>query len=60
MPQLLMRPVQPGTEATNVHDGQRLPDLLHGNETRVYGDSAYAGQDAGLYQPKGLSQSPTK
>lgn len=28
----------------NVHDSQVLGDLLHGNETRVWGDSAYAGQ----------------
>lgn len=25
-----------------VHDKHPLPDLLHGNERRVYGDSAYA------------------
>ena len=30
--------------AANVHDSQLLPDLLHGNETRVWGDSAYTGQ----------------
>lgn len=28
----------------NVHDSRLLPDLLHGDETRVWGDSAYAGQ----------------
>jgi IS5 family transposase len=28
----------------NMHDSQMLPDLLHGNETRVWGDSAYSGQ----------------
>ena len=28
----------------NVHDSQALPHLLHGNETRVWGDSAYVGQ----------------
>jgi IS5 family transposase len=28
----------------NVHDSQELPNLLHGNETRLYGDSAYANQ----------------
>ena len=28
----------------NVHDKHPLPDLLHGNENRVYGDSAYASQ----------------
>ena len=30
--------------AANVHDSQLLADLLHGEETRVWGDSAYAGQ----------------
>jgi transposase, IS5 family len=28
----------------NVHDKHLLPDLLHGQEQRVYGDSAYASQ----------------
>ena len=28
----------------NVHDSVCLPDLLHGEETRVWGDSAYQGQ----------------
>jgi IS5 family transposase len=28
----------------NVHDSQLLPVLLHGGETRVWGDSAYQGQ----------------
>jgi IS5 family transposase len=28
----------------NVHDKHLLPDLLHGAERRVYGDSAYASQ----------------
>ena len=30
--------------AANVHDKHPLPELLHGNERRVYGDSAYASQ----------------
>ncbi|QKK10254.1 MAG: IS5 family transposase [Pseudomonadota bacterium] len=30
--------------AANVHDSQVLDELLHGDETRVWGDSAYAGQ----------------
>ena len=30
--------------AVNVHDAQVLEDLLHGKETRVWGDSAYSGQ----------------
>ena len=32
----------------NTHDSQVLEDLLHGDETRVWGDSAYAGQKATL------------
>jgi IS5 family transposase len=34
--------------AANVHDSQLLGDLLHGEETRVWGDSAYAGQGEAL------------
>ena len=30
--------------AANVHDSQVLGDLLHGEERRVWGDAAYAGQ----------------
>jgi transposase, IS5 family len=30
--------------AGNVHDSQELPKLLHGEETRLYGDSAYRGE----------------
>lgn len=30
--------------AANVHDSRVLGDLLHGKETRLYGDSAYRGQ----------------
>lgn len=30
--------------AANVHDATCLPDLLHGEETKVWGDSAYQGQ----------------
>lgn len=30
--------------AANVHDSQVLEDLLHGEETRLWWDSAYAGQ----------------
>ena len=32
--------------SANVHDKHPLPDLLHGQERRVYGDSAYASQKA--------------
>ena len=30
--------------AGNVHDSQELPNLLHGQEARLYGDSAYRGE----------------
>jgi len=36
--------------AANVHDSVCLPDLLHGNETRVWGDAAYQGQTDTLRQ----------
>lgn len=32
--------------AANVHDKHPLPNLLHGDERNVYGDSAYASQKA--------------
>lgn len=32
--------------AANVHDATILPDLLHGDETRIWGDQAYKGQTA--------------
>ena len=34
------------TTAANAHDAKVLGDLLHGEETRVYGDLAYRGQKA--------------
>lgn len=34
------------TTAANVHDATVLADLLHGGETRVWGDQAYRGQRA--------------
>jgi len=36
--------------AANVHDSRLLGDLLHGDETHVWGDSAYAGQKKLLYE----------
>jgi IS5 family transposase len=30
--------------ATNVHDSHEVPNLLHGKETHLYGDSAYRGK----------------
>ena len=32
----------------SVHDSQELPNLMHGDETRVYGDSAYIGQKTAM------------
>ena len=34
--------------AANEHDSQQLGNLLHGEETRLYGDSAYANQKEAL------------
>jgi len=31
--------------AANVHDSHQVPHLLHGKETRLYGDSAYRGKE---------------
>jgi IS5 family transposase len=45
--------------AANVHDSQMLGDLLHGNETRVWGDSAYAGQSEVLAEQAPLAQDDT-
>jgi IS5 family transposase len=36
--------------AANVHDCRPLPELLHGQETRVWGDSAYMGQKRAIGQ----------
>ena len=36
------------TTAANVHDAKVLGQLLHGGETRVYGDQAYRGQKAAI------------
>lgn len=38
------------TTAANVRDGKVLGELLHGNETRVYGDQAYRSQKAAIRQ----------
>jgi IS5 family transposase len=43
--------------AANVHDSQVLPDLLHGNETRVWGDAAYSGQREVIQQHAPKAQS---
>jgi len=42
--------------ATSAHDSQVLEDLLHGEETRVWGDSAYSGQTETLRQAAPAAQ----
>ena len=48
--------------AANVHDSQVLPELLHGQETRVWSDAAYSGQRDVIRQhtPKATSFIQTK
>ena len=36
--------------AANVADGTVLPELLHGGETKVWGDQAYRGQTEAIHQ----------
>ena len=36
--------------AANVHDRAALPYLLHGQETRVWGDQGYQGQTAAIHR----------
>ena len=36
--------------AANVHDREALPHLLHGQETRVWGDQGYQGQTAVIHR----------
>jgi IS5 family transposase len=38
------------TSAANTHDSLAIPVLLHGKETRVWGDSAYQGQTAVIHK----------
>ena len=46
--------------AANVHDATVLPDLLHGEETKVWGDSAYQGQTDVLRQHAPKAQDLTR
>jgi IS5 family transposase len=39
-----------------VHDSRMLPHLLHGNETRVWGDSAYTGQTEAIREAAPYAQ----
>lgn len=42
--------------AANVHDKHPLPHLLHGNERRVYGDSAYQSQEELIHSKAPLAK----
>jgi IS5 family transposase len=46
--------------AANVHDSQVLDDLLHGDETRVWGDSAYSGQTEAMRRAAPCAQDFTQ
>ena len=45
--------------AANVADSRVLPELLHGNETGVWGDQAYQGQSAVLAEHAPLAEDLT-
>jgi len=47
------------TSAASVHDKHMLPDLLHGNETKVWGDAGYQGQAAAIHEPAPQAQDMT-
>ena len=47
------------TSAANVHDKHMLPDLLHGKEKRVWGDSGYQGQTGAIQQAAPEAQDMT-
>lgn len=47
------------TTAANVHDSQALPDLLHGEETKVWGDKAYDGQREAILKKAPCAQDYT-
>lgn len=43
------------TTPANVHDSQMMDDLMHGEETKVYGDSAYASAETKeIYETDGV------
>jgi transposase, IS5 family len=48
------------TTSANVHDSVMLPKLLHGKETRVWGDAAYTGQGEVIRQRAPFAKDFTK
>jgi IS5 family transposase len=47
------------TSAASVHDKHMLPDLLHGNEKKVWGDAGYQGQTEAIHAAAPQAQDMT-
>jgi transposase, IS5 family len=47
------------TSAASVHDKHMLPDLLHGNENKVWGDAGYQGQTKAIHEAAPQAQDMT-
>jgi IS5 family transposase len=47
------------TSAASVHDKHMLPDLLHGNENKVWGDAGYQGQTEAIHEAAPQAQDMT-
>ena len=47
------------TSAASVHDKHMLPDLLHGEEKKVWGDAGYQGQTAKIREAAPAAQDMT-
>jgi len=47
------------TSAASVHDKHMLPDLLHGNEKKVWGDAGYQGQTEAIHEAAPNAQDMT-
>ena len=47
------------TSAASVSDVHMLPDLLHGDEKKVWGDAGYQGQSAAIHQAAPAAQDMT-
>jgi IS5 family transposase len=47
------------TSAASVHDKHMLPDLLHGSETKVWGDAGYQGQTEAIHEAAPKAQDMT-
>ena len=47
------------TSAASVHDKHMLPDLLHGNEKKVWGDAGYQGQTEKIHEAAPQAQDMT-